>query len=73
MIEVIVANLYLLSTVMSIYFLIIFVKFVLSYIMLHTQGVVNVLKSNIFHYKLWQEIIIIGCVKSKVHNMSSMS
>lgn len=72
MIEVIVADLYLLSTVMSIYFLIIFVKFVLSYIMLHTQGVVNVLKSNIFDYKLWQEIII-GCVKSKVHNMSSMS
>lgn len=72
MIEVIVADLYLLSTVMSIYFLIFFVKFVLSYIMLHTQRVVNVLKSNIFDYKLWQEIII-GCVKSKVHNMSSMS
>lgn len=63
MIEVI--DIYLLSTVMSIYFSIIFVKFVLSYIMLHTHGVVNVLKNNIYDYKLWEEIII-GYVKSKV-------
>lgn len=33
--------------------------------MLHTHGVVNVLKNNIFDYKLWEEIII-GYVKSKV-------